>query len=175
MEVYSPKFGVKVRHKTEVVPPQRRSLLRCDVLGGETTPVHYDQIVLRAGPPTSITTWVPIGNVDVEEGGGSQARRSLTIEDLSERFLDVLEESNRTWAHLDPPSWIDHLSEDECIDTSTMSEVFIGLPDGICYGLDYGAMNITGANFNANSQPRASQPSHQLRLPSCVKTGLSFD
>ncbi|EEU44454.1 uncharacterized protein NECHADRAFT_96363 [Fusarium vanettenii 77-13-4] len=29
-----------------------RSLLRCAVPGGEITPVHYDQIFLRAGPPT---------------------------------------------------------------------------------------------------------------------------
>ncbi|KAJ4288898.1 hypothetical protein N0V90_011239 [Kalmusia sp. IMI 367209] len=46
-----------------------RSLLRCAVPGGETTPVHYDQIFLRAGPPTSVTAWVPIGDVDLLGGG----------------------------------------------------------------------------------------------------------
>lgn len=46
-----------------------RSLLRCAVPGGETTPVHYDQIFLRAGPPTSVTAWVPIGDVELEGGG----------------------------------------------------------------------------------------------------------
>ncbi|KAK7432450.1 hypothetical protein QQZ08_001015 [Neonectria magnoliae] len=46
-----------------------RSLLRCSVPGGETTPVHYDQIFLRAGPPTSITAWVPIGDVGLHDGG----------------------------------------------------------------------------------------------------------
>lgn len=46
-----------------------RSLLRCAVPGGETTPVHYDQIYLRAGPPTSITAWVPIGSVGIKGGG----------------------------------------------------------------------------------------------------------
>ncbi|KAM0549205.1 hypothetical protein ACHAPJ_009514 [Fusarium lateritium] len=46
-----------------------RSLLRCAVPGGEITPVHYDQIFLRAGPPTSVTAWVPIGDVEVEGGG----------------------------------------------------------------------------------------------------------
>ncbi|KAM6512382.1 hypothetical protein FSOLCH5_010096 [Fusarium solani] len=46
-----------------------RSLLRCAVLGGEITPVHYDQIFLRAGPPTSVTSWVLIGDVEVEGGG----------------------------------------------------------------------------------------------------------
>lgn len=47
-----------------------RSLLRCAVPGGEeTTPVHYDQIFLRAGPPTSVTAWVPIGDVELDGGG----------------------------------------------------------------------------------------------------------
>lgn len=56
-----------------------RSLLRCAVPGGETTPVHYDQIFLRAGPPTSVTAWVPIGDVDVEEGGLIYMDRSLEV------------------------------------------------------------------------------------------------
>ncbi|ETS84155.1 hypothetical protein PFICI_02180 [Pestalotiopsis fici W106-1] len=46
-----------------------RSLLRCAVPGAETTPVHYDQIYLRAGPPTSITGWVPIGDIGPKGGG----------------------------------------------------------------------------------------------------------
>ena len=46
-----------------------RSLLRFAVPGGDTTPVHYDQIFLRAGPPTSVTAWVPLGDVELEGGG----------------------------------------------------------------------------------------------------------
>lgn len=46
-----------------------RSLLRCAVPGGDTTPVHYDQIYLRAGPPNTITAWVPIGDVNAKDGG----------------------------------------------------------------------------------------------------------
>lgn len=46
-----------------------RSLLRCAVPGGDSTPVHYDQIFLRGGPPTSITAWVPIGDVEIASGG----------------------------------------------------------------------------------------------------------
>lgn len=38
----------------------RRSILRPNIPGGETTQVHYDQIFLRTGPPTSVTAWVPI-------------------------------------------------------------------------------------------------------------------
>lgn len=46
-----------------------RSLLRCSVPGSDSTPVHYDQIFLRAGPATSVTAWVPIGDIEVEGGG----------------------------------------------------------------------------------------------------------
>ncbi|KAI8263722.1 fungal specific transcription factor domain protein [Colletotrichum sp. SAR11_239] len=56
-----------------------RSLLRCAVPGGETTPVHYDQIFLRAGPPTSVTAWVPIGDVELEGGGLIYLDRSAEI------------------------------------------------------------------------------------------------
>ncbi|KAE8133607.1 hypothetical protein BDV38DRAFT_296000 [Aspergillus pseudotamarii] len=44
-----------------------RSLLQCTVPGAESTPVHYTQIFLRSGPPTSVTAWVPIG--DIEKDG----------------------------------------------------------------------------------------------------------
>ncbi|KIY01819.1 uncharacterized protein Z520_01957 [Fonsecaea multimorphosa CBS 102226] len=46
-----------------------RSLLRPNIPGGEITQVHYDQIFLRAGPPTSLTAWVPIGDCPMEGGG----------------------------------------------------------------------------------------------------------
>ncbi|CAG9952616.1 unnamed protein product [Clonostachys rosea f. rosea IK726] len=74
-----------------------RSLLRCAVPGGETTPVHYDQIFLRAGPPTSITAWVPIGDVEVEGGGLIYLDRAHEIgvnyeQDFSKRNADLSDE-----------------------------------------------------------------------------------
>ncbi|KAI1311141.1 hypothetical protein F5Y03DRAFT_391687 [Xylaria venustula] len=68
-----------------------RSLLRCSVPGGETTPVHYDQIFLRAGPPTSITAWVPIGDVDVKGGGLIYLDRA---HDIGKRYEDDFSEIN---------------------------------------------------------------------------------
>lgn len=56
-----------------------RSLLRCAVPGAESTPVHYDQIYLRAGPPTSITGWVPIGDIEKQGGGLIYLDRSYDI------------------------------------------------------------------------------------------------
>uniref|UniRef100_A0A8H7N1U8 Uncharacterized protein n=1 Tax=Bionectria ochroleuca TaxID=29856 RepID=A0A8H7N1U8_BIOOC len=69
----------------------------CAVPGGETTPVHYDQIFLRAGPPTSITAWVPIGDVEVEGGGLIYLDRAHEIgvnyeQDFSKRNADLSDE-----------------------------------------------------------------------------------
>ncbi|KAB2571251.1 hypothetical protein DBV05_g10087 [Lasiodiplodia theobromae] len=56
-----------------------RSLLRCNVPGGETTPVHYDQIFLRAGPATAVTGWVPLGDCAVEGGGLMYLEKSVEV------------------------------------------------------------------------------------------------
>lgn len=49
-------------------PPQmlQRTMLRAFFSNSELTPDHFDQMYLRAGPPTSLTAWVPIGNVSLE-------------------------------------------------------------------------------------------------------------
>ena len=47
----------------------KRSLLRNNVPGTKPIGVHYDQIFLRHGEPTSVTAWVPIGDVKVNGGG----------------------------------------------------------------------------------------------------------
>lgn len=31
--------------------------------------MHYDQIFLRAGPPTVLTAWVPLGDIAIDGGG----------------------------------------------------------------------------------------------------------
>lgn len=49
--------------------PLRRTLLRNNTPGNKAIGVHYDQIFLRYGEPTAITTWVPIGDVTLEGGG----------------------------------------------------------------------------------------------------------
>ncbi|KAI8659771.1 hypothetical protein NCS56_01195000 [Fusarium sp. Ph1] len=74
-----------------------RSLLRCAVPGGEITPVHYDQIFLRAGPLTSVTAWVPIGDIEVESGGLIYLDRAHDIgvkyeEDFSKMNADLSDE-----------------------------------------------------------------------------------
>ena len=47
----------------------KRTLLRNNVPGTKAIGVHYDQIFLRYGEPTSITAWVPIGDIKLNGGG----------------------------------------------------------------------------------------------------------
>jgi hypothetical protein len=47
----------------------RRSLLRNNTPGNKAIGVHYDQIFLRHGEPTSVTAWIPIGNISLTGGG----------------------------------------------------------------------------------------------------------
>ncbi|KAI0476258.1 hypothetical protein GGR56DRAFT_641877 [Xylariaceae sp. FL0804] len=47
----------------------RRTLLRNNTPGNNAIGVHYDQIFLRHGEDTSVTAWVPIGDVALDGGG----------------------------------------------------------------------------------------------------------
>jgi phytanoyl-CoA hydroxylase len=47
----------------------RRSLLRNNTPGNKAIGVHYDQIFLRHGEPTSYTAWVPMGDISLTGGG----------------------------------------------------------------------------------------------------------
>lgn len=47
----------------------KRTLLRNNVPGTKPIGVHYDQIFLRYGEATSVTAWVPIGDVKIDGGG----------------------------------------------------------------------------------------------------------
>lgn len=47
----------------------KRSLLRNNTPGNKAIGVHYDQIFLRHGEPTSMTAWVPMGDISLTGGG----------------------------------------------------------------------------------------------------------
>ncbi|RYP56432.1 hypothetical protein DL769_009917 [Monosporascus sp. CRB-8-3] len=67
----------------------QRTMLRAFVPDSELTPVHFDQMYLRAGPPTSLTAWVPIGNVSLEGGGLMYLEQSTDIGKKTEQdFAD---------------------------------------------------------------------------------------
>lgn len=68
----------------------QRSLFRPNVPGGETTQVHYDQIFLRGGPPTSLTAWIPLGDCPVDGGGLLYLENSVPLgQNLEEAFNDA--------------------------------------------------------------------------------------
>jgi phytanoyl-CoA hydroxylase len=46
-----------------------RTLLRNNVPNSTPIGVHYDQIFLRYGEPTSVTAWLPIGDIKLNGGG----------------------------------------------------------------------------------------------------------
>lgn len=67
--------------------PIKRTLLRNNVPGTKAIGVHYDQIFLRHGEPTSITAWVPIGDVSVNGGGLIYLENGHTLgREQEERF-----------------------------------------------------------------------------------------
>ncbi|KAJ5988532.1 hypothetical protein N7481_003742 [Penicillium waksmanii] len=91
----------------------KRTLPQCNVPGGETTPVHYDQIYLLAGPPTSATAWIPLNDCALTGGGLMHLENSVEIgkrfeADFSEkkqavrlatdlRFVDKTEPFDERW------------------------------------------------------------------------------
>lgn len=47
----------------------KRTLLRNNIPATKPIGVHYDQIFIRHGEPTSVTAWVPIGDIKLAGGG----------------------------------------------------------------------------------------------------------
>jgi ectoine hydroxylase-related dioxygenase (phytanoyl-CoA dioxygenase family) len=54
--------GISYLHKRKIL---RHTLPKSD----NSTPAHYDLIYLRAGTNNILTVWIPIGDIDIEEGG----------------------------------------------------------------------------------------------------------
>lgn len=57
----------------------RRTLLRNNTPGNNAIGVHYDQIFLRHGEDTSVTAWVPVGDIDIHGGGLIYLERGHTL------------------------------------------------------------------------------------------------
>jgi phytanoyl-CoA hydroxylase len=70
----------------------RRHLIRSNVpfAKGTSTGVHYDQIFLRAAPPTTLTAWVPIGDCGPMNGGLMYLENSVGIgERIEQGFTEL--------------------------------------------------------------------------------------
>ncbi|KAF1970190.1 hypothetical protein BU23DRAFT_601118 [Bimuria novae-zelandiae CBS 107.79] len=75
----------------------RRSLLRNNTPGNKAIGVHYDQIFLRHGEPTSFTAWVPMGDISMTGGGLIYLENGHTLgRELEADFTRKAEESGLT-------------------------------------------------------------------------------
>lgn len=69
-----------------------RTLLRNNIPGTKAIGVHYDQIFLRYGEPTSVTVWVPMGDIRITGGGLmylENGRQPLLALSLSNKQADL--------------------------------------------------------------------------------------
>lgn len=74
-----------------------RTLLRNNIPGNKAIGVHYDQIFLRHGEPTSITAWVPIGDVKLDGGGLIYLEKGhLLGQEQEKKFTDDAQASGLT-------------------------------------------------------------------------------
>ncbi|KAI8724183.1 hypothetical protein NCS52_00276000 [Fusarium sp. LHS14.1] len=62
-------FVAKLRGWGEDTFLLKRSLLRNNTPHNDAIGVHYDQSFLRYGEPTSVTAWIPIGDIGLQGGG----------------------------------------------------------------------------------------------------------
>lgn len=75
----------------------RRTLLRNNTPGNPAIGVHYDQLFMRYGEPTSVTAWVPMGDIRVEGGGLIYLEGSETIgQKMEEEFMRRAEADGMT-------------------------------------------------------------------------------
>lgn len=80
------KFVAKLTGWEEHCKGLKRSLLRNNLPNTKAIGVHYDQIFLRHGEPTSITAWVPIGDVAITGGGLIYLEDSTVVELMFELY-----------------------------------------------------------------------------------------
>ena len=75
----------------------RRTLLRNNTPGNKAIGVHYDQIFLRHGEDSSVTAWVPIGDITLDGGGLIYLEKGHTLgHQLEKGFYDRAKETGLT-------------------------------------------------------------------------------
>ncbi|KAK1764190.1 putative phytanoyl hydroxylase protein [Phialemonium atrogriseum] len=75
----------------------RRTLLRNNTPGNKAIGVHYDQIFLRHGEDTSVTVWVPMGDIALDGGGLIYLKRSHELgREIEDGFYEKATETGLT-------------------------------------------------------------------------------
>lgn len=70
--------------------PVMRTLLRNNTPSNKAIGVHYDQTFMRYGEPTSVTAWVPLGDISLQGGG------LIYLEDGEWASCELIRHCNRT-------------------------------------------------------------------------------
>ncbi|KAI1407889.1 hypothetical protein F5Y13DRAFT_173702 [Hypoxylon sp. FL1857] len=74
-----------------------RSLLRNNTPHNKAIGVHYDQIFLRHGEDTSVTAWVPMGDISLDGGGLIYLENGHTLgQEVEKNFYDLAKETGLT-------------------------------------------------------------------------------
>ncbi|KAI0839367.1 hypothetical protein F5Y06DRAFT_265242 [Hypoxylon sp. FL0890] len=74
-----------------------RSLLRNNTPHNKAIGVHYDQIFLRHGEDTSMTAWVPMGDISLDGGGLIYMEHGHTLgREIEENFYDLAKQTGLT-------------------------------------------------------------------------------
>ncbi|KAK7750183.1 hypothetical protein SLS62_007934 [Diatrype stigma] len=75
----------------------RRTLLRNNTPGNKAIGVHYDQIFLRHGEDSSVTAWVPVGDVALDGGGLIYLEKGHILgKEIEKGFYDRAKETGLT-------------------------------------------------------------------------------
>ncbi|SPO03268.1 uncharacterized protein DNG_05950 [Cephalotrichum gorgonifer] len=83
------EFMARFTGWNEATQPLERTLLRNNIPDTKAIGVHYDQIFLRYGEPTSITVWVPIGDISLNGGGLIYLENGHTLgKDFEDEFTE---------------------------------------------------------------------------------------
>ncbi|KAI0105364.1 hypothetical protein F4776DRAFT_475421 [Hypoxylon sp. NC0597] len=74
-----------------------RSLLRNNTPHNKAIGVHYDQIFLRHGEDTSMTAWVPMGDISLDGGGLIYMENGHALgREIEKNFYDLAKETGLT-------------------------------------------------------------------------------
>ncbi|KAI1137659.1 hypothetical protein F5Y05DRAFT_419573 [Hypoxylon sp. FL0543] len=74
-----------------------RSLLRNNTPHNKAIGVHYDQIFLRHGEDTSLTAWVPMGDISLDGGGLIYLENGHTLgREIEKGFYDLAQQTGLT-------------------------------------------------------------------------------
>ncbi|KZZ96573.1 Phytanoyl-CoA dioxygenase [Moelleriella libera RCEF 2490] len=75
----------------------KRTLLRNNTPGNNAIGVHYDQTFLRHGEPTSVTAWVPMGDIRLEGGGLIYLQNGEALgQEIEDEFTKKAKEAGMT-------------------------------------------------------------------------------